>query len=266
MVIAYRGTNFRGLAPNHGVTTVMGELAGAIEKVIRHPVNYSMSGRTDAGVHAWGQVISLDLPTDIDRDALARRLNKMCAPDISVRSISWADPDFDARFSATSRTYRYQVWNEIAPHPLLADQVWHITAPLNLEVMNRAAQDLIGEHDFTSFCRRPKVDDDHPLPSMVRIMYRASWTRIDDSPLVRFEISGSAFCHQQVRSCVGTLVDIGRGRLAPDSILTILAAHDRAAAGPVAPPTGLILWNVGYDGVRWDAAHVGEASDRANSG
>jgi tRNA pseudouridine38-40 synthase len=231
----------------------MGELSAAIERVTRRPFEYSMSGRTDAGVHGWGQVVSGDLPADTDLDGLARRLNKLCRPDIAVRAIDWAAPDFDARFSATWRQYRYHVWNDAAPNPLLADTAWHVARPLALDLMRSACADLLGEHDFTSFCRAPKVDEDHPLPSMVRIVLDASWARVDDSPLLRFEIRASAFCHQMVRSIVGTLADIGLHRLAPDSVPAILEARDRAAAGSVAPPEGLILWEVGYHGPRWDA-------------
>lgn len=251
-VIAYRGDGFRGLAPNHGVRTVMGDLAAAVERVTRAPFEYSMSGRTDAGVHAWGQVISGDLPVDTDLGGLARRLNKLCAPDIAVRSLVWAPPDFDARFSATWRQYRYHIWNDAAPNPLMAGQVWHVARPLDVDAMQRAARHLVGEHDFTSFCRTPKVDDEHPLPSMVRILYEAGWVRVDDA-LVRFEVRGSAFCHQQVRSMVGTMVDVGIGRLAADGIPAILERRDRTVAGQVAPPEGLVLWAVGYAGDRWDA-------------
>ena len=115
------GPSFRGFAPNHDVRTVMGELHSAIVKVVRGPVELTGAGRTDAGVHAWGQVVSGDLPSETDLVDLQRRVNKMCSPDISIRSMEWADPDFDARFSATSRRYRYHVWNDPAPNPLLAD-------------------------------------------------------------------------------------------------------------------------------------------------
>jgi tRNA pseudouridine38-40 synthase len=251
-VIAYRGDPFRGLAPNRGVRTVMGDLSAAVERVTRRPFEFSMAGRTDAGVHAWGQVISGDLPAETDLAGLARRLNKLCAPHIAVRALDWVAPDFDARFSATWRRYRYHVWNDPAPNPLLAGQVWHVPLPLDLAATVAAAADLVGEHDFTSFCRAPKVDDDHPLPSMVRIIHEFECDRIDDSPLVRFTVRGSSFCHQQVRSMVGTLVDVGVGRAPADGIPEILARRDRAAAGRVAPPEGLVLWDVGYDGPRWD--------------
>ena len=252
-VVAYLGTHFRGLAPNTGVRTVMGELLAAIETVLRRPVELSMSGRTDAGVHGWGQVLSGDLPGDTDLGDLARRLNKLCAPEISVREASWAADGFDARFSATSRRYRYEIWNDPAPNPLSAATSWHVPHPLDLEAMQEALPALHGEHDFSSFCRRPKVPEPYPAPSLVRIVHELSWERIDDSPLLRFEIMGSSFCHQMVRSIVGTTVDVGLGRIEPAAMPAILAARDRAAAGAVAPPTGLVLWHVGYDGERWDA-------------
>lgn len=232
----------------------MGELSQAISKIVRRSVELTGAGRTDAGVHAWGQVISGDLPTTTDLDGLARRVNKLCAPDISVRSAEWADDDFDARFSATWRRYRYHVWNDPAPNPLLAEVTWHVARPLDLAAMRAALPALHGEHDFSSFCRRPKVGDGEPEATMVRILHELSWGRPDDSPMLRFEVSGSAFCHQMVRSIVGTTVDVGLGRLEPEDLPAIIVARDRAAAGTVASPQGLVLWEVGYDGTRWDAA------------
>jgi len=221
--------------------------------VLRQPVELTMAGRTDAGVHGWGQVLSGDLPADADLADLARRVNKLCAPDISIRDATWAAPDFDARFSATSRWYRYHVWNDPAPNPLQAATSWHVPRPLDLHAMQASLPVLHGEHDFASFCRRPKVPDQCPPPRLVRILHELSWLRIDESPLLRFEIIGSSFCHQMVRSIVGTTVDVGIGRIEPGAMPEILAAKDRAAAGTVAPPNGLVLWHVGYDGERWDA-------------
>jgi tRNA pseudouridine38-40 synthase len=265
-VVAYRGTGFRGSAANPGVRTVAGELAAAMEKVLRRPVDLTFAGRTDAGVHAWGQVVSGELPADADLADLTRRLNKLCAPDLAVRETTWAEPGFDARFSATWRQYRYQVWNDAAPNPLMADLSWHVPAPLDLDAMRRATRDLLGEHDFSSFCRRPRVADGAAEPSMTRLLHDAAWLRVDDSPALRFDVRGSAFCHQQVRSMVGTLVDVGLGRIAADAIPAILAQRDRGAAGRVAPPEGLTLWAVGYDGPRWDAGHdAADSSDRALS-
>lgn len=259
LVLAYRGTEFRGFAPNHGVRTVMGDLVRALSKVVRQPVDLTGAGRTDAGVHAWGQVVSGDLPGGTDLGNLQRRVNKMCAPDISIRTVEWAEPDFDARFAATSRQYRYHVWNDPSPNPLLTDLAWHVHQPLDLDAMLAATEPLLGEHDFASFCRKPKMPDGMAPASLVRILHEAHWTRIDDTAMLRFEIAGSAFCHQMVRSIVGTLVDIGIGRIDPTAMAGILAAQSREAAGGVAPPSGLILWHVGYDGRRWDADRAAPA-------
>ncbi len=235
----------------------MGDLLEAMATVLRQPVALSMAGRTDAGVHGWGQVLSGDLPADADLADLARRINKLCAPEISIRDAAWTSPDFDARFSATSRQYRYHVWNGPAPNPLLASTSWHVPFPLDLTAMQAALPALHGEHDFSSFCRRPKVPELSPTHSLVRVLHHLSWESIDESPLLLFQITGSAFCHQMVRSIVGTTVDVGLGRIDPAAMPEILAAKDRAAAGAVAPPTGLVLWQVGYGGKRWDASASG---------
>lgn len=262
LVVAYDGTDFRGFAESDGVRTVMGELRVALERMARVPLELTAAGRTDAGVHGWGQVVTGRVPASLDPARLLQGLNGMCGPEIAVRSAEWADDEFDARFSATSRAYRYDVWNALVHHPSLARTTWHVRHPLDVDAMNAAAAHLVGEHDFTSFCRRPKVGDDRPEPSMVRIVQRAEWHRValdgvadasQELPsLLRFEIAASSFCHQMVRSTVGTLVEVGGGRRSPESIPETLAAHDRAAAGRVAPPTGLTLWHVGYDGTRWD--------------
>ena len=249
LTVAYHGAQFRGSAANPGVPTVMGDLAMAIAMIVRQPIELTAAGRTDAGVHAWGQIVSGDLPAGTDLADLARRVNKLCAPGIAVRAAEWAEsPEFNARFSATSRSYRYHVWNDPAPNPLAADTVWHVPKPLAVEAMRAGAASLVGEHDFGAFCRRPDGD-----VSLVRILYEFD-VRTDASPMVVFHVRGSAFCHQQVRSMVGTLVDVGLGRIAADSIDAIIASGDRQRAGQVAPPSGLVLWEVGYDGTRWDAS------------
>ena len=251
--VAYDGTDFRGFAISEGVRTVLGELTATIERIVRVNVDLTGSGRTDAGVHGWGQVITGLLPPDTDLDRVAMSVNQLLRPEISVRDPEWVDPDFSARFSATSRAYRYDVWNDPVPNPLRARHVWHVGPLLDVDAMNIAATDLLGDHDFASFCRRPKPGPSYDEPSLVRKVESAHWSRLDDSPLVRFEISATSFCHQMVRSIVGTLVDVGAGRRAADSISATLAALDRNAAGQVAPPTGLTLWSVRFDGTRWDA-------------
>ncbi len=256
LTVAYDGTDFRGFAESDGVRTVMGDIRRAVETVVRGDVELTGAGRTDAGVHGWGQVISGQLPATTDLGRLQRSLNGMCGPDISVRSAEWESPEFSARFSATGRSYRYHVWNDPAANPLLARTAWHVPRALDLDAMALGADELLGEHDFSSFCRRPKPAPGHDEPSLVRRIDAARWSRVDDSwgsSLLRFEITASSFCHQMVRSIVGTLVDVGLGLRSADSIGVTLAACDRSAAGRVAPPTGLVLWSVDYRGERWDA-------------
>ena len=246
LTVAYDGSGFRGFAPNPGVRTVMGELADAIALVVRQPIGLTGAGRTDAGVHAWGQVVSGDLPDDIDLDDLGRRLNKLCAPAIAVRDLAWVDGGFDARFSATWRHYHYDVWNGATPNPLLGGRAWWVAQPLARWALQAACDPLIGEHDFASFCRRPKTAEGEPEPSLVRRVLSARWSELDDPDHLRFEIRANAFCHQMVRSIVGTLVDVGLGKASPGDIRGILVRRDREAAGQVAPPYGLVLWEVGY--------------------
>jgi len=246
LTVAYDGTGFRGFAPNPGVRTVMGELSGAIALVVRQPVDLTGAGRTDAGVHAWGQVVSGDLPDDVDLDDLGRRLNKLCAPSIAVRELAWVADGFDARFSATWRHYRYDVWNGATPNPLLAERAWWVSQPLARWALQAACDPLIGEHNFASFCRRPKVADGAEVPSLVRRVLSARWSELEDPDHLRFEIRANAFCHQMVRSIVGTLVDVGLGKASPGDVRGILVRGDREAAGQVAPPHGLVLWEVGY--------------------
>jgi tRNA pseudouridine38-40 synthase len=248
-VVAYDGARFHGFAEHGDTRTVMGELRAAIERVAGTQVSLVGAGRTDAGVHAWGQVVSGDLPTDTDLDRLAHRVNRMCAPEVVVRSAAWAgDPEFSARFSAVYRHYRYLVLNAAVPVPALAGRVWHVPAPLSLPALRLACDPLIGEHDFSSFCRRPKTVADQPSPSLRRRVMLAQWTPVESEfgELLRFEIRANAFCHQMVRAIVGTLIDVGHGKLHAGDIGEILRRKDRAAAGAVAPPDGLTLWEVGY--------------------
>jgi len=246
MLVAYDGTDFHGFAEQPGVRTVAGTLREAIEKVVRRPVELTCAGRTDRGVHAWGQVVSLDLPAGTDLEGLHRSLIKLCAPPIVVREVAEAAPDFDARFSARSRTYRYTVLNRPLPDPFLARTTWHVPQPLDLDLLALACDPFLGEHDFSAFCRRPKPGPDGTAPSLVRRVLAAGWTDLGDD-LLRFEITATAFCHQMVRSIVGTIVAAGHGRLRPGDILQILRSGDRSQAAPIAPPHGLCLWHVEYE-------------------
>lgn len=269
--VSYDGSGFHGFAENRGVSTVGATLRSAIERVLRVPVELTCAGRTDTGVHARGQVVTLDVPVAA-LDALGARdrrgrggavrlrdsLNGLVGPAVVVRSVTEVPGDFDARFSAAGRTYRYTVLNSDVPDPFLADRSWLVDVPLDLDAMQAAAGHVVGEHDFSSFCRRPRPSDgDAAAVSLVRQVTAAEWSVVedgndagtppgDDRRLLRFTISATAFCHQMVRSITGLLVDVGRGRRRPDEVVEVLAARDRSRAGRLAPPHGLILWSVEY--------------------
>lgn len=260
LLVGYDGTDFHGFAEQtRGVRTVGGVLREAIERVVRRPVELTCAGRTDRGVHAWGQVVSCDLPVQVDLDHLQRSLTKLCGSELAIREIAVVPADFDARFSARSRTYRYQVLNRPAPDPFRARFAWHHPAPLLPDLLALACDPFIGEHDFSAFCRRPKVADGGGSVSLVRRVLRADWTDLGDG-MLRFEIEATAFCHQMVRSIVGSIVAAGKGTLRAGDIRGVLASGDRGAAAPIAPPEGLTLWHVAYGPCGPDAPDALEIS------
>jgi tRNA pseudouridine38-40 synthase len=243
-VVAYDGGRYRGVAENAGVTTVGGSIREVLELAVGHEVELSLAGRTDAGVHAWGQVISFDAAADrADPERLATAVNRRCVPGIVVREAALVPDDFDARFSARARRYRYTVVNRPVPDPFLAPTSWWVPEPLDLNALRLGCDALIGLHDFSSFCRRPKGQPTEP--NMMRRVLDARWHDLGEGVL-RFDIDAKAFCHQMVRSITGTLVDMGRGRRRAGEMASILRARDRQAAGTVAPPHGLCLWEVLY--------------------
>jgi tRNA pseudouridine38-40 synthase len=243
MTVAYDGGGFRGFAVQGGIKTVGGELEAAIGKVLGHPVELTCAGRTDAGVHAWGQVVSFDAAgssATVDLAGLQRSLNKMLAPAVVVRRVEPAPEGFDARRSATGRAYRYTVLNRPQPDPFLARTTWHVEAPLDVRAMQLGCDPLIGEHDFSAFCRRPDED-----ASLIRRVEDARWLDLGDG-LLRFDVEATAFCHQMVRSLVGLMVAIGSGKTRAGDVAWILRSRERSNAAQPAPPQGLCLWAVRY--------------------
>lgn len=253
-VVAYHGASFHGFAANEGVRTVAGVLTQALSAVCRYPVELVGAGRTDAGVHAWGQVVSCDLPERLDLSNVMHRVNRMCGPELAVRQATWTRGDFNARFSAIWREYRYTVWNAPQPHPFLIDTAWHVHHPLSLAALQLSCDALIGERDFTSFCRQPPLIAGLGEPSMRRRVMHADWKDVtaaapladNDGAVLRFEIRANAFCHQMVRSLVGAMIKIGEGRLRPSAMQTMIQRRNRESLPTLAPPQGLMLWKVGY--------------------
>ena len=245
MTVAYDGSGFHGFAAQPGdLPTVAGTLTLALERNLGHPVSLVAAGRTDAGVHAWGQVVSFDAATDrFDPQSLQRSLNRALAPAVVVRSVEAAPPGFDARRWARSRRYRYTVLNRPVPDPFLARTAWHVPDRLDLVSLRLACDPLLGEHDFTSFCRRPrKAAED---VSMVRRVIDARWVVVGDD-LLRFDIEASSFCHQMVRAVVGLMVAVGTGGRRAGEVASVLRARDRSPVPNLAPPHGLCLWQVTY--------------------
>ena len=250
--VAYDGAPFHGFAANAGVPTVAGLLVDVLSHVLRTEVTLTCAGRTDRGVHAVGQVVGFDLSerSDAELETLRDIVNRRIEPSVVLTSIERAADDFDARFSATGRTYRYRILDRLEPDPLLATRVWHVAQPLDVAAMEAASADLVGLHDFTSFCLQQAPRPDGSIPTMIRRVTAASWRRLPDGPsgsnLLEFEVSASAFCQRMVRTMVGTLVDIGRGEMAVDVIPAVLAAEDRRTASDSAPAQGLVFWSVAY--------------------
>src|SRR5581483_8767563 len=263
MTVAYLGTGFRGFAAQPGIPTVAGALREALATILRHPVELTCAGRTDAGVHAWGQVVSFDAAEGVDVVELQRRVNKLLAPTIVVRDAAVGPEGFDARRWATGRSYRYTVLNRPVPDPFLAHLSWHVDDELDLRSMQLACDPLIGEHDFTSFCRKPPSSSrpDGRPPSMVRIVRDVRWVDLGEGVL-RFDIEASSFCHQMVRSLVATMVAVGRGRIRAGDMAWILRSQDRSKGAGLAPPEGLCLWAVEYGGRTGSIDSDGAAADR----
>jgi tRNA pseudouridine38-40 synthase len=243
LVVAYDGTDFRGFAAQPGqpeVRTVGGVLAHALGKVLRHDVQIACAGRTDAGVHAWGQVVSFLADAGCDPWRVRAAVSSMLGPEVVVRHAAVAAAEFNARHSASWRHYRYTICNRPVPDPFRDRFTWWIPEPLDIRALRLAADPFVGEHDFASFCRKPSDET-----STVRRVLESRW--VDEGEgVLRYEIRARSFCWQMVRSIVGTLVEVGIGKRRPGDVMAIIRARDRDAAGQLAPPRGLCLWEVGY--------------------
>lgn len=236
---AYDGTGFHGYAKQPNVRTVQEDLETALFKMTG-PVVTSVAGRTDRGVHATAQVISFEHPDQIDTGMVFRSLNRQLAPEICVSSVSVAPQDFDARFSATGRSYTYLVLNREVPDPFLARTSLHYRTPLDIDLMNEGAAYFVGAHDFAAFCRKA------PGRSTERTLESAAWTDRGNG-LLAFDVSASAFCHQMVRSLVQVSIEVGRKKLKPSDVADILKSKDRRIAKGAARAHGLTLVAVRYD-------------------
>lgn len=242
LTLAYDGTGFRGWARQRGLRTVEATLTDALSRFLGGPPRLSVAGRTDAGVHAHGQVASFGWTGAIDLEGLHRALNGMLAPEVVILDARTAPTGFDARFSASAREYRYRIHSGPWPDPFEARFVWHRPGELSLSRMRAAARPLVGEHDFASF-GRPHNPGGPTVRRVDRLAVTCRGTRLEVS------VRANAFLHQMVRSLVGTLVAVGEGRVEPQEVAAILQARDRGrSGGRLAPPHGLTLERVIYGG------------------
>ncbi|ADV82820.1 Pseudouridine synthase I, TruA, alpha/beta domain protein [Terriglobus saanensis SP1PR4] len=255
--LAYDGTDFAGWQVQPGLPTIQGSLASAIRSVTSEEVLPQGSGRTDAGVHALGQVVSLKLAVPIPPDNLKRALNRILPTSIRVLEAGIVAPEFHARRGVLSKTYRYTLFlcrptkdvEEIVCSPERARWVWQYPAPLDVAAMMQAAERFVGTHDFTSFAandpeRKTRLEAESNAPDNIRTLYSSAWTLCGDE--LSYQVRGSGFLHHMVRNLVGTCVDVGAGRILATEMEKILVAKNRGAAGPTAPPQGLSLLEVEY--------------------
>ncbi len=246
--VAYDGAPFAGFARQPGQCTVQGQLERALELIFRHPVETTCAGRTDAGVHALGQVVSFDVRVDEMKGrslhSFLRSMNALTDDGISVRRVDLRDTGFSARFDARFREYRYFICQQVAPPIFTKLFSWHVAQPLDVGAMRAGAAHLIGEHDFKSFCMAASAEGKPTCRNVSRI--ELAHVEVMGEPLLQITVVGNAFLHSMVRTIIGTLVLVGRGKREPDWVRKVLAACDRTAAGENAPAQGLVLWRVGY--------------------
>lgn len=241
LVLEYDGTNYAGWQRQPDRTTIQETVERGLERILGTRVTVHGSGRTDAGVHALGQTAHFVTSTAYAPETFRNALNALLPHDIAVRAASYVPAGFHARFSARSKEYEYLIRTAPFRSPLLHHRVWHLSRPLDLDVVSACLAAVQGAHDFSAF-QSGKTDSRNP----VRTVLRQSVQR-DRDDLVRIRVCADGFLRHMVRNLVGTLVEAGRGRIGLEGFLKILAFGDRTLAGPKAPPQGLTLLRVNYD-------------------
>lgn len=245
--VGYRGARFSGFAAQEGQPTIAGELNEALSVLLRRPAEVVCAGRTDAGVSALGQYVSLPVSARERRDysaaRLLRSLDALTSDDISLRGVWEAPAGFSARFDAEKRCYRYRIATGSRPVMAQGTALW-VRQELDLASMDEATGYLVGEHDFKSFCKAASAEGKSTCREILRCQVSAGQEY--GEALVYIDVEGNAFLHNMVRIITGTLLEVGAGRRAPSWVGEVLSAADRRAAGPTAPPEGLFFIEVHY--------------------
>lgn len=236
----YLGTKYAGWQWQDNAVSIQQVAEKALEKIVGHHARITASGRTDAGVHAENQPAHADVSTRMSDEQIMLGLNALLPKDIAVTAVTTVAPAWRARFDAVEKIYRYTILNRRTPSVFLHGRVWLVHTPLDVDAMRGAAEALAGEHDFSSFRSAGCAAKDP-----VRVLKPLEIAREGD--IVTLTLASSGFLKQMVRNIVGTLVEVGRGRMAPGAVADILAVRDRAKAGPCAPPEGLTLVKVRYE-------------------
>ena len=239
LTLAYDGTDFHGWQVQPNLRTIQGTLQEALAKLFNHDVQVTGSGRTDAGVHAQGQVANVQTIRSMDTGAVVRGVNALLPPEIRVWQVEEVAPEFHARRSARSKTYEYRLWRTYTVSPFQCRYVYPFPYVIDNGAIDEASRLFLGTHDFTSFCATATEVEDR-----VRTISEANWNR-EENPWV-FRITGNGFLQYMVRTIVGTLLYVGTGKLTSSEIASIFEARDRRLAGPCVPACGLHLMHVDY--------------------
>lgn len=239
LLLEYDGTEYHGWQLQPDARTLQGVLEAALATALRHPVRVAAAGRTDAGVHAMGQVVGFRSEHLVEPRELRKSLNALTPPDMAVREVALVADGFDPRRHATTRVYEYRVWNQPWRSAFWHRFTWHVSRALDLRAMRFAAAALAGEHDFSAF-RASDCDSESP----VRTVVHSGFTEAEG--LCVYRIEANAFLKHMVRAIVGTLMEVGTGQRAAETLGEVLASRDRARAGQTAPPQGLVLMAVRY--------------------
>lgn len=239
LTLEYDGTHYHGWQSQPRLNTIQGTVEKALEQLTRQPVRITGAGRTDAGVHAFGQVAHFTPPVSFDSTTWSRGLNALLPDDIAVRSAEEVPASFHARFSAKKKTYAYFIYNHPRRSPLHRRTAWHVFQPLDLSKMRKAGRMLIGCRDFTSLCAAASEGEDRVVD-----LQKIDFKKEGDQIKITFQ--APRFLQYMVRNLVGLLVEVGRDRRGVDEISDILQGRDRRLAGPTAPPQGLFLMQIDY--------------------